>query len=116
MTPIAILWAVFALGAAAPQDPPQPATSVTTTGTSWQDANYACRGQTWRRPSETVLACTERLVATDALSRPLPTGRTSQEPQCRRESGRNEDGTGFSFSVTCIETTTTPARTPASPR
>lgn len=111
MSHIALVWAAFALGATAPQDPPQPAT-----GTTWEAANYACRGQTWRRPAETVLACTERLVATDALSQPLPTGRTPQEPQCRRESGRNEDGTGFSFSVTCIETTTTPARTPASPR
>ena len=109
MSHVALIWAAFALGAPAPQDPPAP-TAPTREPTTWQEANYACRGQTWRRPSETVLACTERLVATDALSRPLPTGRTSQEPQCRRESGRNEEGTGFSFSVTCIETTTTPAR------
>lgn len=115
MSHIALIWAAFALGAVAPQDPPQPATAATT-GTTWEAANYACRGQTWRRPSETVLACTERLVATDALSQPLPTGRTSPEPQCRRESGRNEAGNGFRFSVTCIETTTTPARTPVSPR
>lgn len=114
MSHIALILAALALGAYAPQDPPQP--TAATTGTTWEAANYACRGQTWRRPSETVMACTERLVATDALSQPLPSGRTSQEPQCRRESGRNEAGTGFRFSVTCIETTTTPAGTPANPR
>ncbi|MBL0946883.1 hypothetical protein [Brevundimonas sp.] len=115
MSQIALILAAFALGATAPQDPIPP-TAPAREPTTWQEANYACRGQTWRRPSETVLACTERLVATDALSQPLPTGRVSQEPQCRRESGRNEAGTGFRFSVTCIETTTTPARTPSNPR
>jgi hypothetical protein len=109
MSHIALIWAAFALAAAAPQDPPPP-TAPAREPTTWQEANYACRGQTWRRPSETVLACTERLVATDALSRPLPTGRAPTDQRCERQSGRNEDGTGFQFSVTCTETTTTPAR------
>jgi hypothetical protein len=84
-------------------DPPPP-------GTTWEAANHACRGQTWRRPSETVRACTERLVSTDALSQPLPQGREPTEPQCRRESVQREDGTGFRASVTCTETTSVPAR------
>ena len=85
--------------------PTEPAPATTTR----EAANRACRGQTWRRPSETVVACTERLVATDALSQPLPQGRDPGEPRCRRETVRREDGTGFSVSVTCEETTGVPA-------
>ena len=78
--------------------------------TTWETADHACRGQTWRLPSETLGSCIERLVATDALFQPLPTGREPAEPRCRRESVRNEDGSGFSVSVRCQETTTVPAR------
>ena len=91
---------------AAVVEPPAEPAPVTTT---WEGANHACRGQTWRRPSETVLACTERLVSTDALSQPLPEGRSPTEPRCRRESVQREDGTGFSVSVMCHETTVVPA-------
>lgn len=72
-------------------------------------ADHACRGQTWRRPEESVQSCSDRLVATDALSLPLPEGRSPTGSGCRRESVRNEDGTGFRFSVRCTETTGVPA-------
>ena len=85
------------------------AESSPTSGTSSKAADRACRGQSWRRPGESRQDCIARLVATDALSQPLPEGRQSTGPRCRRESTRNEDGTGFSFSVTCEETTVSPA-------
>lgn len=87
-----------------------PPAASSPSGTTWEAANHACRGQTWRRPSETVPACTERLVSTDALSQPLPEGREPAEPRCRRETVQREDGTGFRVSVTCTETTSVPAR------
>ncbi len=85
----------------------EPRTQATAT-TTWEAANHACRGQTWRQPSETVRDCTERLVSTDALSQPLPQGRAPTEPRCRRESAQREDGTGFSVSVSCTEITVGP--------
>ena len=85
----------------------EPRTQATAT-TTWEAANHACRGQTWRQPSETVRACTERLVSTDALSQPLPQGRAPTEPRCRREGAQREDGTGFSVSVSCTEITVSP--------
>lgn len=90
--------------AATPPAAPSPS------GTTWEDASRACRGQTWRRPSETVRACTERLVSTDALSQPLPEGREPTGRRCRRETVQREDGTGFRVSVRCTETTSVPAR------
>ena len=79
------------------------------TSTTRAAADHACRGQTWRRPAESVQACTDRLVATDALSLPLPEGRSPTEPGCRRESVQNEDGAGFRISVRCTEATGIPA-------
>lgn len=77
--------------------------------TTPEAADRACRGPMWRRPDETRQTCIDRLVSTDALSRPLPTGRRASEPQCVRINERNEDGTGFRMSVRCEETTSTPA-------
>jgi|GEM_PF-4126065 len=78
--------------------------------TTAEAADQACRGQMWRHPDETRLACIDRLVATEALSRPLPTGREPTPPGCVRTRERNEDGTGFRVSVRCHETTTSSSR------